>query len=84
MIGTPLWMSPELIESGAYGASTDVWSLGITALEMAEMAPPHHDVNPTIRALFLITAQPAPTVRSCSTTHSLLAASLLGWLPCLR
>ena len=63
MIGTPLWMSPELIESGAYGASTDVWSLGITALEMAEMAPPHHDVNPTIRALFLITAQPAPTLR---------------------
>ena len=63
VIGTPLWMSPELIESGAYGASTDVWSLGITALEMAEMAPPHHDVNPTIRALFLITAQPAPTLR---------------------
>ena len=43
VIGTPLWMSPELIESGAYGTSTDVWSLGITMLEMAEVNPPHHE-----------------------------------------
>lgn len=36
VIGTPLWMSPELIESGSYGTPTDVWSLGITTIEMAE------------------------------------------------
>ena len=47
VIGTPLWMSPELIESGAYGTSTDIWSLGITLLEMAEINPPHHEVHPT-------------------------------------
>ena len=46
VIGTPLWMSPELIESGSYGTSTDVWSLGITIIEMAEINPPHHQVNP--------------------------------------
>ena len=45
VIGTPLWMSPELIESGAYGTSTDIWSLGITLLEMAEINPPHHEVH---------------------------------------
>ena len=47
VIGTPLWMSPELIESGAYGSSTDIWSLGITLLEMAEMNPPHHEAHST-------------------------------------
>jgi serine/threonine protein kinase len=48
VIGTPLWMSPELIESGSYGTPTDIWSLGITIIEMAERRPPHADVNPTI------------------------------------
>ena len=66
VIGTPLWMSPELIESGAYGASTDVWSLGITALEMAELNPPHYEVSPTIRALFLITSQPPPRLKEAA------------------
>ena len=40
------------------GTPTDVWSLGITALEMAESRPPYSEVNPTIRALFLITSHP--------------------------
>ena len=55
VIGTPLWMSPELIESGAYGTSTDIWSLGITLLEMAEINPPHHEVHPNPDLTLLIT-----------------------------
>ena len=56
-------MSPELIESGSYGTPTDIWSLGITLIEMAEQRPPHSDVNPTIRALFLITSSPPATLQ---------------------
>lgn len=60
VIGTPLWMSPELIQDGAYNEKTDIWSLGITAIELAEMHPPHWQINPPVRALFLIPSAPAP------------------------
>lgn len=60
VIGTPLWMSPELIQEGAYDEKTDIWSLGITLIELAEEHPPHWQINPPVRALFLIPAAPAP------------------------
>ena len=60
VIGTPLWMSPEVINAcGGYGTPTDIWSLGITAIEMAQVHAPYSDINPPIRALFLITSMPA-------------------------
>ena len=65
VVGTPYWMSPELIRGLEYDAKVDVWSLGITAIEMADGEPPLIDEQP-LRALLLITIQPSPTVENPS------------------
>ncbi|XP_032410152.1 misshapen-like kinase 1 isoform X9 [Xiphophorus hellerii] len=67
-IGTPYWMAPEVIAcdenpDATYDYRSDLWSLGITALEMAEGAPPLCDMHP-MRALFLIPRNPAPRLKS--------------------
>jgi hypothetical protein len=63
MIGTPYFLAPEIIvnESG-YNERVDVWATGISMIQLAEMAPPHADVNP-MRALLLITTSEAPTLK---------------------
>lgn len=60
-IGTPLWMAPEVILGKRYDNRCDVWSLGITAIEMAEGLPPNHEMNP-MRAMRLVPQRPPPTL----------------------
>eukprot|EP00013_Stygamoeba_regulata_P009852 CAMPEP_0177669790 /NCGR_PEP_ID=MMETSP0447-20121125/23674_1 /TAXON_ID=0 /ORGANISM="Stygamoeba regulata, Strain BSH-02190019" /LENGTH=608 /DNA_ID=CAMNT_0019176771 /DNA_START=146 /DNA_END=1969 /DNA_ORIENTATION=- len=62
-IGTPLWMSPEIVLGKSYGFNVDVWSLGITAIEMADGLPPYGDVHP-MRAMYQIPFKPPPTLRT--------------------
>lgn len=62
VVGTPYWMAPELIRGLPYDDKVDVWSTGITLMEMCQGEPPLMD-KPPLRALLLITTQGTPKLK---------------------
>lgn len=59
VLGSPFWMSPELINKHPYGSKVDVWSTGVTAYEIAEHEPPHMGQS-AVKVMFLITTKDSP------------------------
>ena len=74
-------MAPEVIQEIGYDCVADIWSLGITALEMAEGKPPYGDIHP-MRAIFMIPTKPPPTFKDCDRYTQLM--DYIYWLINIR
>uniref|UniRef100_A0A671Q2B5 non-specific serine/threonine protein kinase n=1 Tax=Sinocyclocheilus anshuiensis TaxID=1608454 RepID=A0A671Q2B5_9TELE len=69
-IGTPYWMAPEVVmcetsKDRPYDYKADIWSLGVTLIELAQIEPPNHEMNP-MRVLLKIAKSEPPTLATPS------------------
>uniref|UniRef100_A0A8D3CNG7 non-specific serine/threonine protein kinase n=1 Tax=Scophthalmus maximus TaxID=52904 RepID=A0A8D3CNG7_SCOMX len=70
-VGTPYWMAPEVIlamDEGQYDGKVDIWSLGITCIELAERKPPLFNMN-AMSALYHIAQNESPMLQSSEWTE---------------
>ncbi|CBY20137.1 unnamed protein product [Oikopleura dioica] len=79
-IGTPYWMAPEVImcetrNTDPYTYSADIWSMGITIIELIEMDPPHHDLSPQ-RVLMKIARSNPPTLQDAKSFSANMSSFL--------
>merc|ERR1719198_2798926 len=84
MIGTPHWMAPETfasvtnVEGGAYDHKVDLWSLGITAIELAERKPPHSSTTSVFQVIVAIASGAPPALNAATpASREFVAAALV-------